>query len=91
MIGNQPVLTAGAIAGLILAGWAVVVAQGALSALTPEAQDALNAFVALLVPIIAAIFAARLVTPTAAPVLPPGTIVNERSDALPTSTVTPNP
>jgi hypothetical protein len=91
VIGTQPVLTAGTVAGLILAAWQVVVAQGVLGGLTPEAQDALNAFVSLLVPIIAALFAARLSTPTSSPILPVGTIVNERSAELPTSTVTPNP
>lgn len=88
-MNRQPVLTAGTIAGLILAGWQVLVAQGMLTFLTPEAQDALNAFVNLLVPIIAAIVASRFVTPVAEPNLPVGTQVNEHSDA-PTSTVVPN-
>jgi hypothetical protein len=88
VISAQPVLTAGTIAGLVLAAWNVVVAQGALGGLTPEAQDALAAFVNLLVPIVAALLAARLVTPISAPNLPIGTVVNERSDA-PTGVVTP--
>ena len=78
---RQPVLTAGAIAGLILAGWQVLVAQGMLGFLTGEAQDALNAFVNLLVPIMAALVAAHFVTPVASPQLPIGTIVNAHSDA----------
>jgi hypothetical protein len=77
VISAQPVLTAGTIAGLVLAAWNVVVAQ-----------DALAAFVNLLVPIVAALLAARLVTPISAPNLPIGTVVNERSDA-PTGVVTP--
>ena len=61
------------IAGLILAGWNVLVAQGLLEGLRPDAQDALGAFVNLLVPIVAAIIAAMFVTPTGAPALPIGT------------------
>jgi hypothetical protein len=91
VIGNQPVITAGTIAGLILAAWKVLVDQGVLNALEPAAQDSLSIFVNLLVPIVAAVLAARLVTPLSSPVLAPGTIVNERSAELPTSTVTPNP
>jgi hypothetical protein len=34
---RQPVITAGTIAGLILAGWDVLVAQGLLEALRPHA------------------------------------------------------
>jgi hypothetical protein len=87
MIGTFPVLTAGTIAGLLLAAWQVVVAQGALSALTPEARDALNAFISLLLPIVAAFVAQSFTTPVASPVLPIGTVVNERSDE-PTGVVT---
>ena len=87
---SQPVLTAGTIAGLILAGWQVVVAQGMLGGLTPEAHDALNVFVSLLVPIIAAVLASRLVTPMASPSLPIGTVVNE-TNAEPTGVVVPKP
>ena len=87
---SQPVITAGTIAGLILAGWAVLVNQGMTSGLTSEAQDSLNIFVGLLVPIIAAILASRLVTPTASPSLPIGTVVNE-TNAEPTGVVVPKP
>ena len=76
---GQPVITAGTIAGICLAAWNVLVAQGLLGGLTPEAQDALATLVNLLVPIIAAVLAARLVTTTTAPNLPIGTVVNEHS------------
>jgi hypothetical protein len=49
---RQLVITAGTIAGLILAGWHVLVAQGLLEGLRPDAQDALGAFVNPLVPIV---------------------------------------
>ena len=84
---NNPVLTAGSIAGLIGAAYSVVVAQGMFEFLRPDAQTALHAFVALAVPIIAAAVAARFVTPTAAPNLPVGTVVNARTESEPTATV----
>lgn len=87
---TQPVITAGTIAGIILAGWQVLVAQGMFGGLTPEAQDALNAFVSLVVPIVAAILAARLVTTTASPNLDIGTVVNANSTAQ-TGIVVPKP
>jgi hypothetical protein len=83
---TQPVVTAGSIAGLILAAWQVLVAQNVFSFLEPAAQDALGAFVALLVPIIAAVIASRYVTPLASPNLPIGTTVNANS-AAPTGVV----
>ena len=83
---NQPVITAGTIAGLIGAAYSVIVAQGMFEFLRPDAQTALHAFVALAVPIIAAVLASRLVTTTAHPSLPVGTKINENSDD-PTSTV----
>jgi hypothetical protein len=86
-MGRQPVITAGTVAGLILAGWNVLVAQGLLDGLRPDAQDALGAFVNLLVPIVAAIVAAMFVTPTGSPELPIGTVVNERTTARPTGVV----
>jgi len=85
-MNRQPVLTAGAIAGITLAAWNVVVAQGLLSGLTPQAQDAFAVLVNLVVPIIAALIAARFVTPIASPNLPIGTMVNKHSDA-PTAVV----
>ena len=78
---NQPVITAGAIVGLILAGWDIVVKQGVLEFLRPDAADSVSVFVNLLVPIVAAVIAARMVTTLARPNLPIGTIVNEHSDA----------
>lgn len=72
---NQPVITAGAIAGLILAGWDIIVKQGMLEFLRPDAQNATSIFVNLLVPIVAAVIAARFVTPVSAPSLALGTLV----------------
>lgn len=89
MIGTYPVITIGTLTGLLLAAWDVLVKQGLLEGLRPEAADALTAFVALFVPIIAALIASRFVTPVSSPNLEPGTQVNTRS-ALPTSTVIPN-
>lgn len=79
-MNNQPVITAGTIAGLIGAFYAILVAQGMFEFLRPDAQTALHAFVALLVPIIAAVIASRMVTPTANPALPIGTRVNTTND-----------
>ncbi len=84
---RQPVITAATIAGLILAGWQVLVDQGILSALTEAAQTSLGVFVALAVPIISGVIAALFVTTTASPNLPVGTVVNADSD-LPTASVT---
>ena len=75
-ITRQPVITAGTIAGIVLAGWQVLVDQGFTSSLTTSAQTSLTVFVGLLVPIVAAIVAARLVTPLASPSLPIGTVIN---------------
>lgn len=77
---NQPVITAGTIAGIILAAWNVVVKQGLLEMLRPDAQIALDGLVNLVVPVIAALVAARFVTPTANPALPIGTRVNVNND-----------
>ena len=78
---RQPVIAAGTIAALVLAAWNVVLKQGLLEAMRPEAQVALDAFINLLVPIVAAIIAARFVTPVASPNLRIGTVVNEHSDS----------
>jgi hypothetical protein len=74
-MNREPVLTAGGIAGLLLAGWQVLVAQGLTEALRPEARDSLNAFAALLVPVVAALVARQLVTPVDSPQLAEGTPV----------------
>jgi hypothetical protein len=74
-VNREPVLTTGGIVGLLLAGWAVLVAQGLTEMVRPEARDALNAFVALLVPVFAALVARQLVTPVDSPSLPEGTAV----------------
>lgn len=86
----QPVITAGAISGLILAFWDILVQQGVFTFLTEGAQNSLNIFVSLLVPIVAAVIASRMVTPTSAPNLPIGTVVNEKSGE-PTGVVVPAP
>ena len=87
-MNRQPVITAGTIAGIILAGWQVLVAQGMLEVLRPDAQDALNAFVNLLVPIVAAVIASRFVTPTASPSLGEGQSVKLPDGAQATVTRT---
>ena len=69
---RQPVITAGTIAGLILAGWNVLVAQGLLEGLRPDAQDALGAFVNLFVPIVAAIVRPPSSRPPGHPSCPSG-------------------
>ena len=73
---RQPVITAGTIAGLVLAGWQVLVDQGITDDLNASAAASLTVFMGLLVPIVAAIVAARLVTPVASPSLPIGTVIN---------------
>lgn len=90
MIGNNPVITIGTIGAILAQAWVVLVDQGLLDGLTSEAQGSLTILIGLLIPIVAAVIASRFVTPTASPVLTPGTQVNERSAELPTSTVTPN-
>ena len=84
---DHPVLTTGVASGILIAAWAVVVDQGLLDAMTDAAQLSMTALVLLLIPVIASYLVQRLVTPVASPVLPVGTVVNERSDD-PTSVVT---
>ena len=67
---TEPVLTAGAIAGVIMAGLAMAVSLGWLN-LADEQMTAIQAFVlpvlGLVLPIAAALWARGKVTPTAAP------------------------
>lgn len=67
---REPVLTAGAIAGVIMAALGMAVSLGWLQ-LSPEQMKAVDAFVlpalGLIVPIAAAWYARGKVTPTAAP------------------------
>ena len=65
---TEPVLTAGAIAGVIMAGLAMAVSLGWLR-LSDEQMQAIQAFVlpvlGLVLPVAAALVARRFVTPTA--------------------------
>ena len=87
IIQGQPVITIGVVAGILVAAWSVVVANGVLDGLTTAGRDSITAFVLLLIPVVAAYIASKLVTPLAAPNLPSGTKVNEGNDDVPTTTV----
>lgn len=69
-IQNEPVLTAGAIVGAIMATLAALVALGVI-AISPEQmsaiEKALGAILALLLPIVGAWVARRYVTPVSNP------------------------
>ena len=72
---TEPVLTAGAIAGVIMAGLAMAVSLGWLrldEAQMGSIQTFLVAALALGVPVVGALIARRFVTPTAAPRTPEG-------------------
>jgi hypothetical protein len=72
---TEPVLTAAALAGIIVAGLSMAVSLGWLR-LTPEQMQSVQAFIlplaALLLPVGAAFYARSKVTPTAAPRTPDG-------------------
>ena len=67
---SEPVITAAAISGLVMAFLTMAVSLGWVQ-LSPEQMKAVEQFVlpavAIFLPIVAAIFARRLVTPTANP------------------------
>ena len=69
-IQNEPVLTAGAIVGAIMATLAALVALGVID-ITPEqmsaVEKALGAILALVLPVVGAWIARRYVTPVANP------------------------
>lgn len=67
---NEPVLTAGALSGIIMAGLAMAVSLGWLrldEAQMGSIQTFLVALLALAVPVVGALIARRFVTPTANP------------------------
>ncbi len=84
IVQTLPVISFATIAGLLSAGWFVLVENEVFAFMADLAS--LNAFVYLLIPIFAAWIAQRFTTSLASPNLPVGTIVNAGSD-LPTSKV----
>ena len=74
-MNREPVLTAGAISGVIMAGLAMAVSLGWLR-LDEEQMGSIQTFLvaalALGVPVVGALIARRFVTPTAAPRTPEG-------------------
>ena len=74
-MNREPVLTAGAISGVIMAGLAMAVSLGWLR-LDEEQMGSIQTFLvaalALAVPVVGALIARRFVTPTAAPRTPEG-------------------
>lgn len=85
---TEPVLTAGAVAGVIMAGLAMAVSLGWLS-LTDTQMGSIQTFLvaalALLVPLLAALWARSQVTPTANP----RTEAGEPAVLVPQNLVTP--
>ena len=87
-MNREPVLTAAAVAGIVMAFLAMAVSLNWL-ALSPAQMDTIQAFIlptlGLLLPIGAALFARRKVTPTAAP----KTAQGEPAVIVPAELVTP--
>lgn len=87
-MNREPVVTAAAIAGVVMAFLAMAVSLNWLR-LTPEQMDTIQAFIlptlGLLLPVGAALFARSKVTPTAAPKTPDG----EAAVIVPADLVTP--